>query len=109
MSGEAFWISPAVNDIGPLSATTTRVVFLFTIFIRTCLRLSTTSGTSSTTPGIVENSWATPSTRNAVMEYPGREESRTRRMEFPIVTPNPFSSGWTMKRPYVGECVASSR
>jgi hypothetical protein len=109
MSGEAFWISPAVRSSGPFNGTTTRLVFLLTIFIRTCFRLSTASGTSSTTPGIVENSWATPSTRKAVMAYPGSDERSTRRMELPMVTPNPLSRGWTMKRPNVGECDASSR
>ena len=44
MSGEAFWISPAVKSSGPFNGTTTRLVFLLTIFIRTCFRLSTTSG-----------------------------------------------------------------
>ena len=49
------------------------------------LRLSTMSVTSSLTPGMVENSWATPSMRTLVTAAPAREESSTRRSEFPKV------------------------
>ncbi len=45
------------------------------------------SVTSSVTPGIVENSCWTPSMRTAVMAVPPRDERRTRRNAFPIVTP----------------------
>ena len=37
------------------------------------------------TPGIVENSWSTPSMRIEVTEAPGIEESRVRRRELPRV------------------------
>ncbi len=43
------------------------------------------SVTSSLTPGMVENSWATPSMRTLVTAAPAREESRTRRRELPKV------------------------
>jgi len=41
--------------------------------------------TSSFTPLIVENSWATPSIRTLVTAAPASEESRTRRSELPNV------------------------
>src|SRR2546430_4691120 len=44
-------------------------------------------------PGIVENSWATPRTRAAVIAAPGSELSSTRRSEFPRVVPYPGGSG----------------
>ena len=43
------------------------------------------SVTSSVTPGTVENSCSTPSIRMLVTAAPGIEESRVRRIEFPIV------------------------
>ena len=43
------------------------------------------SVTSSLTPGIVENSCATPSMRTLVTAAPAREDSRTRRSELPNV------------------------
>ncbi len=49
------------------------------------LRLSTMSVTSSLTPVIVENSWATPSMRTLVTAAPASEESSTRRSELPKV------------------------
>lgn len=48
-------------------------------------RFSTMSVTSSVTPGMVENSWATPSMRTLVTAAPASEESSTRRREFPKV------------------------
>src|SRR5438034_1331638 len=44
-------------------------------------------------PGIVENSWATPRTRAAVIAAPGSELRSTRRSEFPRVVPYPGGSG----------------
>src|SRR5438093_5880048 len=44
-------------------------------------------------PGIVENSWATPRTRAAVIAAPGSERRSTRRSEFPRVVPYPGGSG----------------
>ena len=49
------------------------------------LRLSTMSVTSSLTPGIVENSCATPSMRTLVTAAPASDESNTRRSELPNV------------------------
>ena len=54
---------------------------------RICFRLSTSWTTSSLTPGIVENSCATPRTRAAVIAAPGSELSSTRRSELPSVVP----------------------
>ena len=49
------------------------------------LRFRTMSVTSSFTPAIVENSWATPSIRTLVTAAPASEESSTRRSESPNV------------------------
>jgi hypothetical protein len=57
------------------------------------------SVTSSTTPGMVENSWRTPSIRTAVMAAPVIEERRIRRRALPTVIPYPRSNGWAWKRP----------
>ena len=43
------------------------------------------SVTSSFTPLIVENSWATPSMRTLVTAAPASDDSRTRRSELPNV------------------------
>jgi hypothetical protein len=55
--------------------------------------------TSSFSPGIVENSWATPSIRTLVIAAPPSEESSTRRRLFPNVYPKPLSSGSIVKVP----------
>src|SRR3954454_7065138 len=65
----------------------------------TSLRFSTRSVTSSFRPGIVENSWATPSMRTLVIAAPPREESSTRRRLLPNVYPKPLSSGSIVKVP----------
>src|SRR4051812_39480859 len=62
-------------------------------------RLRTMSVTSSFTPGTVENSCATPSTRTLVIAAPPSEDSSTRRMLLPNVYPNPLSRGSTVKVP----------
>ena len=43
------------------------------------------SVTSSLTPGMLENSWATPSIRTLVIAAPFSEDSRTRRRLLPYV------------------------
>ena len=43
------------------------------------------SVTSSLTPEIVENSWATPSMRTLVTAAPASDERSTRRIELPNV------------------------
>ena len=48
---------------------------------------------SSTTPGIGENSWSTPSILTAVIAAPSIEDSSTRRSALPMVVPNPRSNG----------------
>ncbi len=57
------------------------------IRIASSFRLRRTSVVSSTTPGIVENSWSTPSTVTKVMAAPGMEANRTRRRALPRVVP----------------------
>src|SRR5215218_7460806 len=57
------------------------------------------STTSSLTPGIVENSWLTPSIRTLVTAAPGSPESITRRKELPRVCPRPRGSGSATKVP----------
>jgi hypothetical protein len=61
-------------------------------------RLRMTSVTSSTTPGIVSNSWSASSKRTCVMAAPGMDDSRVRRNELPNVWPKPGSRGPTAKR-----------
>ena len=51
----------------------------------TPLRLRMMSVTSSLTPSMLENSWATPSIRTLVTAAPESELSRTRRSELPKV------------------------
>ena len=57
------------------------------------------SVTSSTTPGIEENSCSTPSIWTAVIAAPSIEESRTRRRALPMVVAKPRSNGWAMNLP----------
>jgi hypothetical protein len=47
----------------------------------------TMSVTGSMMPGIVENSWSTPSILMEVTELPSIEDKRIRLREFPNVTP----------------------
>ena len=61
--------------------------------------MRTISVTSSTTPGMVENSCFTPPIRTAVTAVPSMEERRTRLKELPTVTPKPLSKGSAMKAP----------
>src|SRR5215469_12452492 len=51
------------------------------------------SVTSSVIPATVENSCSTPSILRLVTAAPGIDDSRVRRSEFPMVYPNPGSSG----------------
>ena len=66
------------------------------------------SVTSSTTPGIEENSCATPSIWTAVMAAPSIEESRLRRRALPTVVPKPRSNGCAENLPKVGVRVSAS-
>ena len=50
-----------------------------------CLMLRMISVTSSFTPGMVLNSWRTPSMRMLVTAAPGIDERRLRRSAFPMV------------------------
>jgi hypothetical protein len=67
--------------------------------IGTCFRFRMMSVTSSTTPGIDENSCSTPSIWTAVTAAPSMEDSRQRRRALPMVVPKPRSNGWAMNRP----------
>src|SRR6185312_2420758 len=73
-----------------------------------CFRLRMMSVASSTTPGIGENSWSTPSIFTAVIAAPSIEESSTRRSALPIVVPKPRSKGCAQNRPYLSVWVSVS-
>ena len=74
-----FWKSPAVIlswpeiEIDTSSLSTSSICLLNLI----CFRFSTISVTSSTIPGIVENSWSTPSIFTDVIANPSNEDRRT--------------------------------
>src|SRR5271163_3855324 len=74
----------------------------------TCFRLRIMSVASSTTPGIEENSWSTPSIFTAVMAAPSMELSSARRSALPTVVPQPRSKGCAEKRPYFSVSDSSS-
>ena len=85
-------ISPAVTSPSFASILITLSSFP-SIFRRTSFKLTISSGTSSTTFGIVENSCKTPSILILVIAVPGKEESNILLNELPIVTPYPRSNG----------------
>ncbi len=79
-------MSPAVTSPGPVATSGTSISAASECIRQTIsLRLRTMSVTSSLTPVIVENSWATPSMRTLVTAAPASEESSTRRSELPNV------------------------
>ncbi len=84
-----FWKSPAVNCSFPLTEMETVSLSTSSICLlkRTCFRFKMISVTSSTTPGITENSCSTPSMRTEVMAKPSKEESNTLLNAFPTVNP----------------------
>ena len=86
-------MSSALKSLAPLKESSHPNVFLFRILILTFLRLRMSSVTSSTTPGIVENSCKTPSILTAEIAAPVREDNKTLLSELPNVTPNPLSNG----------------
>ena len=61
--------------------------------IGTWRRFRMMSVTSSTTPGMDENSWSTPSIWTAVTAAPSIDDSRARRSALPMVVANPRSNG----------------
>ena len=79
-------MSLAVTSPGPV-ATSGASISVASVCIRhtISLRLRTMSVTSSFTPEIVENSWATPSMRTLVTAAPASDDSSTRRSELPKV------------------------
>lgn len=58
------------------------------------------SVTSSFTPLIVENSWSTPLILIPTAAAPGKDAKSIRLKLFPIVIPNPRSSGSTVNWAY---------
>src|SRR5690606_9784734 len=107
-SGPA-WMSAAVTSRSPL--TSMRALASLALSWRrkrTSFKLSTTSVTSSTTPGIVENSWSVLSKRTEVIAAPRSDERRMRRRELPSVVPKPRSSGSISSFAYLGVSPFSS-
>ncbi len=79
-------MSFAVMSPGPVTTSGASTSVASECILQTMsLRFSTMSVTSSVTPLIVENSWATPSMRTLVTAAPCSEESSTRRSELPKV------------------------
>src|SRR5450631_4502202 len=73
------------------------------------LTLRMISVMSSFTPGIVENSCSTPSTRRLVTAAPGMLESSVRRSELPRVYPKPGSRGSMTNRERASVTTSSLR
>ena len=86
-------MSPAVTSPSPLKSIFNFFCSLSKDFSLTLFKFTMISGTSSTTFGIVENSWTTPSIFIVVIAVPGNEDSKILLKEFPIVIPYPRSSG----------------
>ena len=105
---ESWAMSAAVTVAGPVFLIDIRLGSSPWSFRGIDLRLRMMSVTSSTTPGMVENSWRTPWMRREVMAAPVIEDSRMRRRAFPTVTPYPRSNGWAWKRPYWPVSVSKS-
>src|SRR5271163_1190017 len=94
----------------PGFSTLTKMVLAWSLFSfsGTCFRFRMISVASSTTPGIEENSWSTPSIFTAVMAAPSMELSSARRSALPTVVPQPRSKGCAEKRPYFSVSDSSS-
>ncbi len=71
-----------------------------TTFSLISFKFNIISVTSSSTPGIVENSWSTPSNLTETIAAPCRDESRILLNALPIVIPNPLSRGSHVNFPY---------
>ncbi len=80
-------MSAAVTVAGPPFLMVIRRGSLPWSFSGMLLRLRRMSVTSSTTPGMVENSCRTPWMRTAVMAAPVIDDRRMRRRALPTVTP----------------------
>ena len=80
-------ISAAVTSPSPLKLILNVFSSFPSNFNLTFFKFTITSGTSSTTFGIVENSCNTPSIFTLVIAHPGSDESNILLKEFPIVTP----------------------
>lgn len=93
-------MSLAVMSPGPVTTSGASTSLASECILQTMpLRFRTMSVTSSLTPWMVENSWATPSIRTLVTAAPLSELSSTRRSELPNVYPKPRSSGSIVKVP----------
>ena len=92
---ESVIISPATTSQGPLAFIDNFLFSLSSDFKQTCFKFKIKSVTFSVTPGIVENSCATPSILIVSIAYPGKEESNILLNELPSVIPNPLSRGYT--------------
>ena len=86
-------MSPALTSPGPLKSTLKVFVSFLSCFKHTLFKLIISSGTSSTTFGIVENSCNTPSIFTLVIALPGRDDNKILLKELPIVIPYPLSNG----------------
>ncbi|MNS62695.1 hypothetical protein D3C72_957650 [compost metagenome] len=80
-------ISAAVTSPSPLKFILKTFSSFSVNFSLTPFKFTISSGTSSTTFGIVENSCSTPSILTLVIAHPTKEESNILLNEFPIVTP----------------------
>ena len=79
------WMSAARTSFGP-EIDTRRVTVSSTSERSTrSLMFRMMSVTSSLHPGMLENSWLTPSMRTVVTAAPGMDEMRVRRSELPSV------------------------
>src|SRR5215207_2962830 len=100
-------MSPAVTSPGPVTTSGASISAASECMRQTIsLRLRTMSVTSSLTPLIVENSWATPSMRTLVTAAPASDDSSTRRSELPKVYPKPRSSGSIVNEPRFSSTVS---
>ena len=93
MTSPGLWIStpaggvmsPAVTSLGPDLRRYMTTGSSFSEDRTISLMLRMIWATSSLTPGIVRNSWGTPSMRTLVTAAPGMEDSSVRRRELPSV------------------------
>ena len=93
-------ISPAVTTPGVfLVSLRTLSSPLAWFFITILFKFNTIAVTSSTTPSIFWNSWATPSIFTEVIASPGNEDSITLLSALPIVVPKPLSNGSSSNLP----------
>ena len=71
------------------------------IVAESSFKVNIISVTSSLTPGIVENSWRTPSIFIAFTATPGNDDNNILLNALPIVIPYPLSRGSITNLPYL--------